>query len=154
MEDRIRLSGRALYLSNDPAIVRAQLAGVPTTREQAGPLRDNVSTDEITPVTVMLTYDERLGQYPYVGFEAGGEKPIGDFDVKNGGFQITVAGKRYGKGSSRESSPLAELSAGIRLIVAESFERIYQQNCDNIGILTTTDFSVLERILLGEAVPI
>jgi 3-isopropylmalate/(R)-2-methylmalate dehydratase large subunit len=154
MEDRIRLSGRALYLSNDPAIVRAQLAGVPTTREQAGPLRDNVSTDEITPVTVMLTYDERLGQYPYVGFEAGGEKPIGDFDVKNGGFQITVAGKRYGKGSSRESSPLAELSAGIRLIVAESFERIYQQNCDNIGILTTTDFSVLDRILAGEPVPI
>lgn len=154
MEDRIRLSGRALYLSNDPAIVRAQLAGVPTTREQAGPLRDNVSTDEITPVTVMLTYDERLGQYPYVGFEAGGEKPIGDFAVKNGGFQITVAGKRYGKGSSRESSPLAELSAGIRLIVAESFERIYQQNCDNIGILTTTDFSVLERILAREAVPI
>ncbi|SAL56111.1 isopropylmalate isomerase large subunit [Caballeronia terrestris] len=154
MDDLIRLSGRALYLSNDPGIVRAQLAGEPTTRQQAGPLRDNVSTDEITPVTVMLTYDERLGQYPYVGFEAGGEKPIGDFDVKNGGFQITAAGKRYGKGSSRESSPLAELSAGIRLIVAESFERIYQQNCDNIGILTTTDFSVLERILAGEAVPI
>jgi 3-isopropylmalate/(R)-2-methylmalate dehydratase large subunit len=65
-----------------------------------------------------------------------------------------VAGKRYGKGSSRESSPLAELSAGIRLIVAESFERIYQQNCDNIGILTTTDFSVLDRLIAGEAVPI
>jgi 3-isopropylmalate/(R)-2-methylmalate dehydratase large subunit len=154
MEDLIRLSGRALYLSQDPAIVRAQLAGKPMTRAAAGPLRDSVSTDEITPVTVMLTYDERLGQYPYVGFEAGGEKPIGDFDVKNGGFQITVAGKRYGKGSSRESSPLAELSAGIRLIVAESFERIYQQNCDNIGILTTTDFSVLDRILAGEPVPI
>jgi 3-isopropylmalate/(R)-2-methylmalate dehydratase large subunit len=154
MEDLIRLSGRALYLSQDPAIVRAQLAGKPMTRAAAGPLRDNVSTDEITPVTVMLTYDERLGQYPYVGFQAGGEKPIGDFDVKNGGFQITVAGKRYGKGSSRESSPLAELSAGIRLIVAESFERIYQQNCDNIGILTTTDFSVLDRILAGEPVPI
>jgi 3-isopropylmalate/(R)-2-methylmalate dehydratase large subunit len=154
MEDLIRLSGRALYLSQDPAVVRAQLSGQPMTLAAAGPLRDNISTDEITPVTVMLTYDERLGQYPYVGFEAGGEKPIGDFDVKNGGFQITVAGKRYGKGSSRESSPLAELSAGIRLIVAESFERIYQQNCDNIGILTTTHFSVLERILAGEAVPI
>lgn len=154
MEDLIRLSGRALYLSQDPAIVRAQLAGKAMTRAAAGPLRDNVSTDEITPVTVMLTYDERLGQFPYVGFEAGGDKPIGDFDVRNGGFQITVAGKRYGKGSSRESSPLAELSAGIRLIVAESFERIYQQNCDNIGILTTTDFGVLERVLAGDAVPV
>ncbi len=154
MDDVIRLSGRALYLSDDAQKVRAQIAGQPMTLAEAGKLRDNISTDEITPVTVMLTYDERLGQYPYVGFEAGGEKPITSFDVKNGGFQITVAGKRYGKGSSRESSPLAELSAGIRLIVAESFERIYQQNCDNIGILTTTDFSVLDRVLAGESVPI
>ncbi|VVE73998.1 3-isopropylmalate dehydratase [Pandoraea captiosa] len=154
MEDIIRFDGRVLFLSDDPAIVRRQIAGESITRVQAGALRDNVSTDEITPVTVMLTYDERLGRYPYVGFKAGNETPIGEHDVRRGGFQVTVAGKRYGKGSSRESSPLAELSAGIRLIVAESFERIYQQNCDNIGILTTTDFGVLERILAGEAIPI
>jgi len=154
MSDTIRLDGRVLYLSQNPAVIDAQLAGENFTRASAGPLRDNVSTDEITPVTVMLTYDERLGQYPYVGFKAGERLPIGRNTVKDGGFQVTVAGKRYGKGSSRESSPLAELSAGIRLIVAESFERIYQQNCDNIGILTTTDFSVLDRLLAGEAVPI
>ncbi|VVE43109.1 2,3-dimethylmalate dehydratase large subunit [Pandoraea pneumonica] len=154
MEDTIRFDGRLLFLSDDPAIVRRQIAGEAITRAEAGALRDNVSTDEITPVTVMLTYDERLGRYPYVGFKAGNELPIGEHDIRRGGFQVTVAGKRYGKGSSRESSPLAELSAGIRLIVAESFERIYQQNCDNIGILTTTEFGVLERILAGEAIPI
>lgn len=154
MENSIRIDGRVLYLSQDPAQIRAQLDGHALSLAQAGPLRDDVSTDEITPVTVMLTYDERLGRYPYVGFQAGGERPIGEHAIKRGGFQVTVAGKRYGKGSSRESSPLAELSAGIRLIVAESFERIYQQNCDNIGILTTTDFSVLDRIAAGEAIPI
>jgi 3-isopropylmalate/(R)-2-methylmalate dehydratase large subunit len=154
MEDAIRLDGRVLFLSQDPAVIAAQLAGQDFTSATAGPLRDNVSTDEITPVTVMLTYDERLGQFPYVGFKAGEVLPIGRDAVKNGGFRVTVAGKRYGKGSSRESSPLAELSAGIRLIVAESFERIYQQNCDNIGILTTTDLSVLDRLIAGEAVPI
>ena len=53
-----------------------------------------------------------------------------------------------------ETSPLAEKAAGIRLIVAESFERIYRQNCDNIGILTTTDFTVLERIAGGESIPL
>jgi len=143
-----------LYLSQDPAVIAAQLAGQDFTCATAGPLRDNVSTDEITPVTVMLTYDERLGQFPYMGFKAGEVLPIGRDAVKNGGFRVTAAGKRYGKGSSRESSPLAELSAGIRLIVAESFERIYQQNCDNIGILTTTDFSVLDRLIAGEVVPI
>ena len=49
---------------------------------------------------------------------------------------------------------MAEKAAGIRLIVAENFERIYRQNCDNIGILTTTDFSVLDRIRAGEAIPL
>ncbi|MGE4238925.1 aconitase family protein [Ramlibacter sp.] len=149
-----RFTGRALYLSQDPAKVAAQLAGENLTLATASPLRDDISTDEITPVTVMLVYDERLGRYPYVGFQTGGQKPIGMDAIKNGGFEITVAGKRYGKGSSREHSPLAELSAGIRLVVAESFERIYQQNCDNIGILTTTNFGVLDRIRAGEGIPI
>lgn len=154
MEDLIRFEGRILYLSDNPDCMTAQLAGKDLSLADALPLRDNISTDEITPVTVMLSYDERLGQYPYVGFKAGGTQPIGKDAIRRGGFAITVAGKRYGKGSSRESSPLAELSAGIRLIVAESFERIYQQNCDNIGILTTTDFGILERIRTGEAIPI
>lgn len=152
MNNAIRFSGRVLYLSQNPEVIRRQLDGEDLTLTEAGALRDNISTDEITPVTVMMVYDERLGEFPYVGFKAGDQLPIARNAVKNAGFEITVAGKRYGKGSSRESSPVAELSAGIRLIVAESFERIYQQNCDNIGILTTTDFSVLERIAAGEAI--
>jgi len=154
MHNTIRFTGRILYLSQDPQAIRAQLAGRALTLADAGPLRDSVSTDEITPVTVMTVYDEQLGQYPYVGFEAGGEKPIGKNAIRDGGFTVAVAGKRYGKGSSRESSPLAELSAGIKLIIAESFERIYQQNCDNIGVLTSTDFSLLQRIEAGEAIEI
>ena len=46
--------------------------------------------------------------------------------------------QRYGKGSSREHSPAAEEAAGIRLVVAESFERIYRQNADNVGLFTST----------------
>lgn len=154
MQDEISFGGRILYLSKNAAAVRAQLNGDDLGLAEALPLRDDISTDEITPVTVMMVYDERLADVPYVGFRAGDEMPIGRNAIKDGGFQVTVAGKRYGKGSSRESSPLAELSAGIKLIVAESFERIYQQNCDNIGILTTTDFTILDRIRAGEAIPI
>jgi 3-isopropylmalate/(R)-2-methylmalate dehydratase large subunit len=152
----IRFDGRILYLSQNASLIRAQLGGANIALAAALPLRDDISTDEITPVTVMTVYDERLGEVPYVGFRAGAgdEMPVGRHAVKRGGFQITVAGKRYGKGSSRESSPLAELSAGIKLIVAESFERIYQQNCDNIGILTTTDFSILDRIQAGQPIAI
>ncbi|HAT32173.1 MAG TPA: 3-isopropylmalate dehydratase [Janthinobacterium sp.] len=154
MNETVRFDGRVLYLSADADLMREQMAGRELTLAQAGPLRDNVSTDEITPVTVMLTYDERLGQYPYVGFTVGDQRPIRKNAVRDGGFAVTVAGWRYGKGSSRESSPLAEQAAGIRLVIAHSFERIYQQNCDNIGLLTSTDFSLLERIAAGEAIPL
>lgn len=154
MTDHIHFDGRILFLSRDPALIRAQLDGRDLTREQAGRLRDDVSTDEITPLPVMVSFDDTLGRYPYLGLETGGERPIGEDAVRAGGFRITVAGKRYGKGSSREHSPVSERAAGIRLIVAESFERIYRQNCANIGVLTTTDFSVLERVMAGEAIPI
>ncbi|MEB0011745.1 aconitase family protein [Glaciimonas sp. Gout2] len=154
MEKLMQFNGRVLFLSQDADCIVTQLKGKNIRLADALPLRDDVSTDEITPVTVMMVYDERLGDVPYVGFKTGGEHPIKKNAIKDGGFQVTVAGKRYGKGSSRESSPLAELSAGIKLIIAESFERIYQQNCDNIGILTTTDFSILDRINAGESIPI
>lgn len=150
----LRFEGRVLFLSRHSEAVRAQLQGRDITLADALPLRDDISTDEITPVVVMMTYDARLGEFPYVGFKAEGVCPIGNFAVQAGGFTVTVAGKRYGKGSSRESSPLAEKSAGIRLIIAESFERIYRQNCDNIGIYTSTDFGLIERIRAGEAIDI
>ncbi|MGJ3439482.1 aconitase family protein [Pseudomonas sp. Je.1.5.c] len=152
MTKKIRFAGRFLFLSCDSDVVQRQIEGVDLDLQAALPLRDNISTDEITPVVIMMTYDERLGTYPYVGFKTEGQLPIGNDAVKNGGFEITVAGKRYGKGSSRESSPLAEKSAGIRLIIAESFERIYRQNCDNIGIYTSTDFTLIDRIRAGEEI--
>jgi 3-isopropylmalate/(R)-2-methylmalate dehydratase large subunit len=154
MENSTRFGGRMLFLSCAPEKVAAQIGGHNLSLAASLPLRDNVSTDEITPTTVMLIYDKRLGRNAYVGYTAGESQPIATDAIINGGFEVTVAGKRYGKGSSRESSPLAEKYAGIRLIVAESFENIYRQNCDNIGILTTTDFSVLEQIAAGEPIPL
>ncbi|WP_407185283.1 aconitase family protein [Bradyrhizobium centrosematis] len=153
-DNLIRINGRVLFLTEDPALVLAQLEGNSLSITSAGKLRDNISTDEITPVTVMFSFDEKLGQYPYVGFETRGERPIGVGDIRRGGFAVTVAGRRYGKGSSRESSPLAELHAGIRLVIAESFEKIYQQNCDNLGILTSTNYALIDSIEAGDPIPI
>jgi 3-isopropylmalate/(R)-2-methylmalate dehydratase large subunit len=116
----------------------------------AGAPRDDVSTDEITPVAIMSHYDGRLARYPYTGFKADGTLPIGAGDVQAGGYDVTVAGRRYGKGSSREHSPAAEKLAGIKLVIAHSFERIYRQNADNIGLLTSTDLGLVERIEHGE----
>lgn len=150
----LTLTGRVLFLTTDPDMVDRQLAGANLTLCTAGALRDDVSTDEITPVSVLTRFDERLGRVPYVGYRVGERAPIGLDAVRNGGFCVTVAGNRYGKGSSREHSPAAEHRAGIRLVIAKSFERIYRQNADNLGLFTSTDFGLIDRIQRGETIDI
>ncbi|MGD2215806.1 MAG: aconitase family protein [Gemmatimonadales bacterium] len=150
----VRFEGRVLFLTEEPELIRQQLAGEDLDWDPSIKLRDDISTDEITPVWVCYHYDEKLGDYPYVGLECRGERPIGERDVKKGGFVACVSGKRRGKGSSREASPFAELNAGIRIVIAENIERIYRENCQNLGLLTSTDFDLIERIREGAAIPL
>ena len=108
--DKVRLHGRILFLTEDPALIKKQLAGwdMPwdTTNPAANPkLRDDISTDEITPAHYCFYFDQTLGEIPYLGLKCGDVTPIGRSDVKNGGFVCSVSGKRRGKGSSREQSP-------------------------------------------------
>jgi 3-isopropylmalate/(R)-2-methylmalate dehydratase large subunit len=150
----LTLPGRLLLLCRDPERITLQLQGTDLSLAEAGPLRDDISTDEITPVAILSHYDDALGRYPYTGFRADGQSPIGVNAVRDGGFSVVVAGQRYGKGSSREHSPAAEQLAGIRLVIAQSFERIYRQNADNIGLFTSTDLGLVERIRRGEAIAV
>jgi 3-isopropylmalate/(R)-2-methylmalate dehydratase large subunit len=145
---------RLLFITDDPAPVRRQLAGEQLSPASAGALRHDVSTDEITPVAILSYYDARLARFAYTGVQCGGEMPIAAGAAQAGGFQVTVAGRRYGKGSSREHSPAAERLAGIRLVIAGSFERIYRQNADNIGLFTSTDMTLADRLARGEPVAI
>src|SRR3989449_389274 len=117
-------------------------------------LRDDISTDEITPVYICYYYDDTLGDFPYLGLKCGEEFPVTRRSVKRGGFTVSVSGKRRGKGSSRVQAPYPEMCAGIKLVVAENIERIYRENCQNLGLLTTTDFSILDRVRSGEAIPL
>ncbi|HJQ66772.1 MAG TPA: aconitase family protein [Gemmatimonadales bacterium] len=66
----------------------------------------------------------------------------------------SVSGKQRGKGSSREQSPYAEMCAGIKLVVAENIERIYKENCQNLGVLATTDFTIIDKLRRGEEIPL
>ncbi len=155
----VTLQGRILFLTEDPELVRRQLAGedLPwdTQHPERNPkLRDDISTDEITPAHICFFFDETLGEFPYTGLKCGNDLPIKRGDVKKGGFVAAVSGKRRGKGSSREQSPYAELCAGIQLVIAENIERIYKQNCQNLGVLTSTDFSLIDRIRAGEEIPL
>lgn len=157
LPDSVCFTGRTLYLTENPELIRRQLAGQDLTWDSHDPdqkLRDDISTDEITPAYICYYYDQRLGEFPYLGLTCRGEAPITRNAVKNGGFVASVAGKRRGKGSSREASPYAELHAGIRVVFAESFERIYRQNCQNLGLLTSSNFALLERVQRGEEIPL
>jgi 3-isopropylmalate/(R)-2-methylmalate dehydratase large subunit len=148
----LHFAPRLLLLSEDPAAVRRQLGGEALSLDEAGPLRADVSTDEIIPLPAMVHFDATLGRWPHTGFTAGGERPIGRDAVRSAGIEVIVAGRRYGKGSSREHAVVAERSAGVRLVIAESFERIYRQNADNLGLFTSTHFGLVERIRRGEAI--
>jgi 3-isopropylmalate/(R)-2-methylmalate dehydratase large subunit len=155
----VLLKGRILFLTEDPVLIKRQLAGedLPwdTTHPGNNPkLRDDISTDEITPAHICFFFDETLGEFPYTGLKCGNEMPVGRGDVKRGGFVAAVSGKRRGKGSSREQSPYAELCAGIQIVIAENIERIYKQNCQNLGVLTSTNFSLIEKIRGGEEIPL
>ena len=155
--DKVRLQGRILFLTEDPELIKRQLAGEDLPWDTKNPannpkLRDDISTDEITPAHYCFYFDETLGEIPYLGLKCGSETPIGRGDVKRGGFVCALSGKRRGKGSSREQSPYAEMCAGIRLVIAENIERIYKQNCQNLGVLTSTNFSLIDKIRGGEEV--
>jgi 3-isopropylmalate/(R)-2-methylmalate dehydratase large subunit len=153
---RMRFQGRVLFLVDDAGLIRRQLTGedLALTDELRGKLRDQISTDEITPAYICYYFDETLGEFPYLGLRASGEFPVARGLVKKGGFVCSVSGKRRGKGSSREQSPYAELMAGIKVVIAENIERIYNENCQNLGVLTSTDFSLIERVRAGEEIPL
>ncbi|HZH31403.1 MAG TPA: aconitase family protein [Pyrinomonadaceae bacterium] len=150
--DRIRFDGRILFLTDDTSLIRRQLeAGENLPFDPERPLMNNISTDEITPGWVCFYYDETLGQYVYVGMR---EAAVQKDEVKKGGFRVVVSGLSKGCGSSRETAPYAERAAGLELVIARTIEKIYGQNSQNIGLLTSTDFGLIERIRRGEEIPL
>jgi 3-isopropylmalate/(R)-2-methylmalate dehydratase large subunit len=149
----VSFPGRILFLTEDPALLEEQLAGRDLEFDAARPpaLLGNISTDEITPGWVCYYYDETLGRYCLVGLRGGKVKPGA---IQAGGFSVLVSGVSKGCGSSREQAPFSEVAAGVKLVIASSIEKIYRQNAQNIGLLASTDFSLISRIRRSEAIPI
>ncbi len=161
--EHLKFIGRVLFLTEDTSLIRQQLEATGAEAKRLEdelaerlmnddlPLMNNISTDEITPGWVCFYYDETLGQYVYVGMRDGAVKKD---EVRNGYFAVVVSGLSKGCGSSRETAPYAEKWAGIQLVIAKSIEKIYGQNSQNIGLLTSTDFGLIERIRRGEEIPL
>lgn len=149
----VSFGGRILFLTEDAGLLESQLGGedLPEDVAASAPLLSNISTDEITPGWVCYYYDETLGRYCLVGLRGGKVAPDA---IRNAGVSVLVSGASKGCGSSRETAPYSELAAGAKLVIARSIEKIYRQNAQNIGLLTSTDFGLVARIRRGEAIPI
>jgi 3-isopropylmalate/(R)-2-methylmalate dehydratase small subunit len=105
-------------------------------------VRDNIDTDQIISAqflnlvpTIPEEY-EKLGSYALDGLP---KSLYPTRFVKDGQldseFPIVVAGKNFGCGSSREHAPIALGSAGCKIVLAESFARIFFRNSVATGEL-------------------
>ena len=105
-------------------------------------VRDNIDTDQIIPAqflnlvpTIPEEY-EKLGSHALAGLP---ESLYATRYVKEGQldseYPIVVGGKNFGCGSSREHAPIALGSASCRIILAESFARIFFRNSVATGEL-------------------
>jgi 3-isopropylmalate/(R)-2-methylmalate dehydratase large subunit len=150
----VRLTGNVLVLTEDPDLVARQLDGTTELSPKQlleSPLRSNISTDEIIPGWCCYWYDSKLGDYAYLGLR---DRKFDEGAVRSFAPQIIVSGEAKGCGSSREHAVYAEKYAGVEIVFARSFEKIYEQNCRNVGILTCDDFDLLDRLLAGEELPL
>lgn len=148
----MQLTGRILWLTDDSQALAQQLGGVDPEFDPADPpaLHFGVNTDAmINGAACTLGYTgEILGPYFLQNF-----KDVVEVEgVQSGGFQVAVGGDAYGTGSSREVAVVAHQGAGIELVVARSFQRIFQENMVYAGLPFTTDFSVLARLQAGETI--
>ncbi len=90
---------------------------------------DHIDTDAIIPARFLVSTDTKvLGSNCMEGLEEGWVKRVSDGD-------FIVAGKNFGCGSSREHAPVAILGAGMPLVIAHSFARIFYRNAFNMGLL-------------------
>jgi 3-isopropylmalate/(R)-2-methylmalate dehydratase large subunit len=145
----MKLTGRVLYLTDNAEALRQQLDGQ-TIDARQDPKHFAVNTDAmISGQACTLGYTpEILGPHFLKNFK----ETVGEDEVRQGGFQVIVGGDAYGSGSSREVAVVAHQGAGIELVIADSFQRIFQENMVYSGLPFTTDYAVLERLLSGEDV--
>lgn len=89
---------------------------------------DNIDTDRIIPGKYTKTLDmSQLAAHVLEDLDP-------QFRERVQAGDILVAGDNFGAGSSREQAPIALKAAGISVVVARSFARIFYRNAINIGL--------------------
>jgi 3-isopropylmalate/(R)-2-methylmalate dehydratase small subunit len=127
-------------------------------------LGDNVDTDQIIPAQY-LTYNpaipeeyRQFGKYALSSVppsQAGlpkGHVPFHTDDEFVSPYRIIVAGRNFGCGSSREHAPIALDAAGIKIVLAEFYARIFFRNAVNGGYLIPAECAqrLCDRVCTGD----
>ena len=148
----MKLDGRILYLTEDASLIHDQLGGRDLVLSADAEMHYGVNTDGmISGRACTLGYTPAiLGPYFLENFK----ETVAKDDVRVGGFQVIVGGDAYGSGSSREVAVVAHQGAGIELVIARSFQRIFQENMVYAGMPFTTDYGVVDRLRAGEDVDV
>ena len=103
----------------------------------------NIDTDMIIPKQFLKTI-KRTGLGKNLFFEMRYDESgnlIKDFILNNNPYnnsKISIAGKNFGCGSSREHAPWALLDFGITCVISSSYADIFYNNCFKNGILPIT----------------
>ena len=105
---------------------------------------DNIDTDQILPGYAMVYPREALKDHAMAGSK------VADFAKQVKAGDIIIAGANFGCGSSREQAPLALKDAGVGLIIATSFARIFRRNAINIGLPVLEIGKDVEKIAAGD----
>jgi 3-isopropylmalate/(R)-2-methylmalate dehydratase small subunit len=90
---------------------------------------DNIDTDAIIPGRFLtINNPDELATHCFEGTRDEFAKKVKEGD-------IVVGGRNFGCGSSREHAPLAFMGAGVKIVIAQSFARIFFRNAINVGVL-------------------
>jgi len=110
---------------------------------------DDVNTDEIIPARYCATTDvASLGRYALEDLHPS--KSPGGVPFRPGEYTIIVAGENFGCGSSREVAPVALIHAGVKVVIARSFARIFYRNAVNCGLHLSRNLSLLPGVSTGD----
>ncbi|MEW6702189.1 MAG: 3-isopropylmalate dehydratase [Bacteroidota bacterium] len=131
-------------------------------------LDDNIDTDQIIPAEhlVYSTSDEeelkKYGHFALSGVpveKAGlpeGGKPFINRDEYQSEYSIIIAGTNFGCGSSREHAPLSLQVAGVKVVVAETYARIFYRNSVDGGFVIPYESAIKlnDKIKTGDLVEV
>lgn len=109
---------------------------------------NNIDTDQIYPGRYLdLVKPEEVAQHCLEGADPTFVERVSKGD-------IVVAGTNFGCGSSREHAPITLLSAGVSLVLADSFARIFYRNATNLALPLIVCPGISKKVSEGDELEI